>query len=91
MPDSHDDAVPRARRRPGDAPEADQPREARRSHHAHGGWAVGGRIGISGSNSKLRRVPALRNHARALPRWGGTPRVRAARGRNTRSAAAGRR
>jgi hypothetical protein len=30
------------RRRPGDAPRADQPEEPRRSHRAHGGWAVGG-------------------------------------------------
>ena len=41
MPDPDDDALPRARRRPGHAPPADQPREARRSHRAHGGWARG--------------------------------------------------
>jgi uncharacterized protein len=39
VPDPNDDALPRGRRRPSDAPQADQPREARRSHRAHGGWA----------------------------------------------------
>src|ERR1035437_7975764 len=55
MPDSDDDALPRARRRPGDAPQADQPGETRRSHRAHGGWAVTGVSVLQGTAASLRR------------------------------------
>src|SRR5271156_1716104 len=55
MADSHDDALPRARRRPRDASRADHPRETRGHHHAHGGWAGGGVSGFPGAEDDLRR------------------------------------
>jgi hypothetical protein len=57
MPDPDDDALPRARRRPGDAPRTDQPREARRSHRAHGGWAVRGVSLLQGAPTGQSRCP----------------------------------
>ncbi len=50
---------PRARRRPGDASQADHPREARGHHRAHGGGAGGGVSvfpGRSGEVSACRRL-----------------------------------
>src|ERR1035437_1079154 len=62
MPDPDDDALPRARPRPGDASQADQHGEARRSHRAHGGWAVGGVSVFPGASASLCRHDL---HARA--------------------------
>ena len=56
MPDPDDDALPRVRRRPGHAPQADQPREARRSHRAHGGWARGGLSVFQGVSARPYRL-----------------------------------
>ena len=39
MPDTHEDALPRARRRPQDAPQEDQPGAAGRPQGSHGVWA----------------------------------------------------
>jgi uncharacterized protein len=55
-------------------------------------WRLGcwGRIAIFECNGRSVPVPTGVNHGTMFPRSGGTTRVRAARGRNTRSAAAGR-
>ena len=57
MLDPDDDALPRARRRPGDAPQADQPREARRCDRAHGGRAVAGISVLPGATASWGWCP----------------------------------
>jgi hypothetical protein len=38
-------------------PQADQPREARRSHRAHGGWAVGSVSVLQGATAGQPKCP----------------------------------
>ena len=68
-------------------PISPEKREEVTVHMAAGLWA---RIGISGSIGRSVRAPTRVSVGAMLPRSGGTTHARAAPGRNTRNAAAGR-
>ena len=63
---------------------------ARKSHRAHGGWAFGRLSVFFGRIGRSVPVPTRVNHGTMFPRLEGTLPARAAPGRSTSSAAAGR-